>query len=82
MPDTSSNPSASSAVLPDTIRCIAHSPERAATVSGRSRSRIFKAIKEKELSARKDGKATLIDDDELRRWIATFPVIDRQSIAT
>jgi hypothetical protein len=31
---------------------IAYSPEGAATVTGRSRSRIFKAIKDKELTAR------------------------------
>ena len=56
---------------------IAYSPEDAATVTGRSRSRIFKAIKDKELTARKDGKATVLEADELRRWVRTFPTVGR-----
>jgi hypothetical protein len=52
---------------------IAHSPTQAAIASGRSRTRIFKAIKDKELIARKDGRATVILDDELRRWVNAFP---------
>jgi hypothetical protein len=56
---------------------IAHSPDQAAIVSGRSRSRIFKAIKDKELTACKDGKATIIEDDELRRWVKSMPTIGR-----
>jgi hypothetical protein len=68
--------------LPDLpFKAIAHTPERAAALSCRSRSRIFKAIKEKELTARKDGKATLIDDDELRRWVSTFQTIGREPVA-
>ena len=60
---------------------IAYKPEVAATVTGRSRSRIFKAIKDKELTARKDGKATLLEADELRRWVRSLPTIGRQSAA-
>jgi excisionase family DNA binding protein len=60
---------------------IAYSPEDAATVTGRSRSRIFKAIKNKELTARKDGKATLLEADELRRWVRSLPTIGRQPVA-
>ena len=60
---------------------IAYSPEDAATVTGRSRSRIFKAIKDKELTARKDGKATLLEADELRRWVRSLPTIGRQPVA-
>ena len=45
------------------LSAIAYSPEDAATVTGRSRSRIFKAIKDKELTARKDGKATVLEAD-------------------
>ena len=58
---------------------IVYSPEDAATVTGPCRSQIFKAIKDKELTARKDGKATL-EADELRRW-AVLPTIGRQSAA-
>jgi hypothetical protein len=56
---------------------IAYRPAEAAAASGRPRTRIFGAIKNKELTAHKDGKATIIFDDELRRWIKTFPTIGR-----
>jgi hypothetical protein len=55
------------------IECIAYSPQGAALVTGRSRTRIFKAIKDKELVARKDGRATLLEADELRRWVRSLP---------
>ncbi|OSI68876.1 helix-turn-helix domain-containing protein [Bradyrhizobium canariense] len=60
---------------------ISHTPEEAAAATGRSRSRIFKAIKNGELVARKDGKATLLEDAELRRWISSLPVIAREPMA-
>ena len=61
--------------------CIAYTPEQAAVVTGRSRSRIFKAIKDKELTARKDGKATLLEADELLRWLRSLPTVGRQPVA-
>jgi excisionase family DNA binding protein len=61
--------------------CIAYTPEQAAAVTGRSRSRIFKAIKEGEMTARKDGRATLLESDELRRWVRSLPTIGRQPVA-
>ena len=42
---------------------IAYPPAQAAIVSGRTRTRIFGAIKSGELKARKDGKATIIEHD-------------------
>ena len=57
---------------------ISCTPEQAAVVTGRSRSRIFKAIKDKELTARKDGKATLLEIEELRRWVRALPIVGRQ----
>jgi hypothetical protein len=59
---------------------IAYTPAQAALATGRSRSRIFKAIKDGELTARKDGKATLLEDGELRRWVRTLPTIGRESV--
>ena len=59
---------------------ISYTPEEAAAATGRSRSRIFKAIKDKELTARKDGKATLLEADELRRWVKSLPTIGRQPV--
>ena len=56
---------------------ISYSPEAAAVVVDRTRSRIFKAIKDKELTARKDGRATLLEGDELRRWVRSLPTVGR-----
>jgi hypothetical protein len=58
---------------------IAYPPAQAAMVSGRTRTRIFGAIKSGELQARKDGKATLIEHDELTRWIRSFPVVQAKA---
>lgn len=55
---------------------IAYPPAQAAIASGRTRTRIFGAIKSGELIARKDGKATLIEHDELMRWVRSLPVIE------
>jgi excisionase family DNA binding protein len=54
---------------------IAYPPALAAQATGRSRTRIYKAIGAGELTARKDGKATLIERVELERWIKTMPVM-------
>ena len=56
---------------------VAYSIEQAALASGRSRSRIYLAIKNKELTAVKDGRATLVTDTELRRWVNSMPTIGR-----
>jgi excisionase family DNA binding protein len=59
--------------LPELGPPVSYAPETAAAVTGRSRTRIFKAIKDGELTARKDGRATLIEHDELRRWVRSMP---------
>jgi excisionase family DNA binding protein len=59
-------------------RRIAYTPVEAAAATGRTRTRIFKAIKDQELTARKDGRATLIEDSELQRWVRSMPTIGRQ----
>lgn len=56
---------------------ISYTPNESAIVTGRSRTRIFKAIKDRELLARKDGRATLIEESELRRWVKALPTIGR-----
>jgi hypothetical protein len=58
-----------------TLSRISYSPVHAADTTGRTRSRIFGAIRKGELTARKDGKATVIEHDELVRWVRTFPVV-------
>jgi excisionase family DNA binding protein len=54
-------------------------PDEAAESTGFSRTRIFAAIRDEELMARKDGKATVIETDELLRWLRSLPTRGRQS---
>ena len=63
--------------FPRSIR-LAVTPDVAAEITGRSRTRIFEAIRAKELCGRKDGKALIIEIDELRRWVRSLPVRGRQ----
>jgi hypothetical protein len=60
---------------------IAYTPPDAARIIGRSRTRIFAAIRDGELVARKDGGRTLIEHDELCRWVRSLPTIGRESAA-
>lgn len=57
------------------VEQISYTPDQSARITGRSRTRIFKAIREGELIARKDGRATLIEAEELHRWIRSFPAV-------
>ena len=57
---------------------ISATPERAAELTGTSRTRIFRAIKDKEITARKDGeRTTLIEASELARWLRSMPTRGR-----
>ncbi|WP_439365503.1 helix-turn-helix domain-containing protein [Bradyrhizobium sp. DASA03005] len=60
---------------------LAYTPEEAAAATGRSRTRIYKAVRDKELTARKDGKATIFEASELQRWLRTLPSIGREATA-
>jgi excisionase family DNA binding protein len=55
-------------------------PEEAAESTGFSRTRIFQAIRKAELTARKDGKSTIIETDELLRWLRSLPTRGRRPI--
>jgi hypothetical protein len=48
-------------------------PDESAAAAGVSRTRIFEAIRDGALTARKAGKATVIETDELRRWVRNLP---------
>jgi hypothetical protein len=52
-------------------------PDEAAAAAGVSRTRIFEAIRDGALTARKAGKATVIETDELRRWVRNLPTRGR-----
>jgi hypothetical protein len=56
---------------------LAYPIEAIPLVAGVTRTQIFQAIKNKELMARKRGRRTIIEVDELRRWISTFPTKGR-----
>jgi excisionase family DNA binding protein len=52
-------------------------PDEAATAAGVSRTRIFEAIRDGTLTARKAGKNTIIEPDELQRWVRSLPMRGR-----
>jgi hypothetical protein len=52
--------------------------EHAPRAAGVARTRIFQAIANNELTARKAGKATIIELPELRRWIQSLPTRGRE----
>ena len=53
---------------------IAVTIEDAPRAVGVSRTRIFEAIRNNEIAARKAGRSTIIEIDELRRWVRSLPV--------
>jgi excisionase family DNA binding protein len=53
------------------------SPDEAAASAGVSRTKIFEAVRDGALTARKSGKATIIEVSELRRWIRRLPTRGR-----
>jgi hypothetical protein len=61
-----------------TVPRLALTPDEAALSTGFSVRRIFKAIQDERLMARKDGKATIIEVAELVRWLGTLPIRGRQ----
>jgi hypothetical protein len=56
---------------------IAYPIDAVPAIAGVTRTQVFEAIRAQELMARKCGRRTLIEADELRRWVSTFPVRGR-----
>jgi excisionase family DNA binding protein len=56
---------------------ISLTPDEAASSTGFSRTRIYNAIRDEELTARKDGRATVIEVAELQRWVRSMPTRGR-----
>lgn len=71
----------SSSPLPAPGEQICYSPVTAAHVTDTTRTRIFEAIRNRELRARKSGRATLIERSELIRWVSQLPVIGEHRAA-
>lgn len=62
------NPQQSRGIAPIAVPITA-----AARLVGVSRTRIFQAVRNQELTARKAGKTTLIGVNELKRWFNSLP---------
>lgn len=56
-----------------TTPALSYSPETAAAATGVSRTRIFNALRDNELTAKKHGRRTIIPAQELTRWIESMP---------
>lgn len=46
-------------------------------ITGINRTSLYRALKEKRLTARKNGRRTIIEAAELQRYIASLPVFGR-----
>jgi hypothetical protein len=71
--------------IPSDVRALPRfslTPDAAAESTGFSRTRIFQAIRDEELTARKDGKATVIETEELLRWLRSLPTRGRREVGT
>jgi hypothetical protein len=62
---------------PTPLPRISMTPEEASIATGFSRTRVFNAIRDGEMTARKDGKATVIETVELVRWVHSLPTRGR-----
>jgi uncharacterized membrane-anchored protein len=62
---------------PTPLPRISMTPEEASIATGFSRTRVFNAIRDGEMTARKDGKATVIETVELVRWVRSLPTRGR-----
>jgi hypothetical protein len=59
-------------------RPLAYAIEDVPEVSGLTRTRVFEAIRQKQLMARKIGRRTIIEAAELERFISTLPTRGRE----
>jgi excisionase family DNA binding protein len=52
---------------------LAHRIERVVELTGASRTNVYEALRRGDLEAVKLGRATLVLDASLRRWVAALP---------
>jgi hypothetical protein len=62
------------APTPSAVPRVSLTPDDAAIAAGVSRTRIFQAIRDGKLAARGDGKATIIEVEELVRYVRSLPL--------
>src|SRR5262245_45689136 len=60
---------------------IAYPIEEAAVIAGVARTRMFEAVRTKKITARKAGRATIIEHDELVAYVRSLPTVGKQSLA-
>lgn len=66
------------ATVEQPVSVIAYPVDAVPAVAGVTRTQVFEAIRAKELTARKKGRRTIIEDSEVRRWVSTFPTRGRE----
>jgi excisionase family DNA binding protein len=52
---------------------LSHRIDRVVEITGASRTKVYEALKRGELEAVKFGRATLVLDASVRRWLANLP---------
>jgi hypothetical protein len=62
----------------DPLPRLAVAIDDASKVVGVSRTRIFEAVRSKEITVRKAGRSSIIEIAELQRWINSLPTKGRQ----
>jgi hypothetical protein len=60
--------------MTDNIATIAYRIEDVPAIAGVSRTRVFQAVRKRELSIRKAGRASIVTRDDLLAWIRSLPV--------
>jgi hypothetical protein len=60
---------------------IAYPIEEAAMIAGVARTRMFEAVRTKKITARKAGRATIIEHDELLAYVQSLPTVGKQLLA-
>ena len=55
---------------------LAYRLEEAAEATGLSRETLYRRIAEGKLTAKKDGRLTVIEADEIRRYLSALPVAE------
>lgn len=63
--------------MSEALAPIAVAIEEAPRIVGVSRTRIFDAVRDRKITVRKAGRATIIEIDELKRWVKSLPVKGR-----
>ena len=59
------------------VEPIAYAIDDVPLATGATRTKVYTAVREKELTARKIGRSTIIEVDELKRWLRTLPTRGR-----